>query len=319
MRRSPGPIGSRRIWLAVVAVLICAATQVTAQPLSQPDDLLDRGYGLWVSVVVNVDGASGGHAEFVATREAVTAIADHFDVSRAEACRRIVYPDSESERPHFLNPRLWTERTSHQGVDQCRYTFGYPEGTDLSSFSITSTGRIRYSERFDSPNRSTLFESEQTAGTVWDEEVVELLISEYGLPRQGPLEVVRIRFPHRPDGPESRNAEYAVGNDLIWHYSPLGTIIVDSLEGSATPTTTAPTTTITPTTTTTIPTTTTTTTTTRPLSTTTTTTPVAEEPPPEPEPFPWLLLLLAMLGGFASGWIVGETTSKRKAERASEG
>lgn len=303
----------------LVITLLAVAHLMVAVPTSAQlvDDPSTAPYWLVVEVVVEEDGTSEGTATFGATPGALDAIAAFFSTTREDACRRIAYSHAGGSKPSNLNGALWEEQSAPTS-GECLYVFTYPPGTRLSVFTVTSNGRIRFFEEFTDPGPLTLFDLDLRE-TPWDEEVVRALIADYGLSSEGPAEVVRITYPHVPDGPETRNARLVEGNTLVWLYSPIGTEVVPDMRGSAGPnsttSTTARTTTIVPVSTTS---TTTSTTTTVPVSTTSittsTTAPVAEPPPPESAPFPWLLLLLVAAGAFVAGWIGGERLSGRRDE-----
>ena len=302
-----------------MVALLAAAHLLMPVPTSAQlvDDPPTAPYWLVVEVVVEEDGTSEGTATFGATPGAVDAIADFFSTTRDEACRRIAYSHAGGSKPSNLNAALWKEQSAPTS-GECLYVFTYPPGTRLSVFTVTSNGRIRFFEEFTDPGPLTLFDLDLRE-TPWDEEVVRALIADYGLSSEGPAEVVRITYPHVPDGPETRNARLVEGNTLVWLYSPIGTEVVPDMRGSAGPrsttsTATSTTTTVPDSTTSTATSTTTTVSDSTTSATTSTTAPVSAPPPPESAPFPWLLLLLVAAGAFVAGWIGGERLSGRRDE-----
>ena len=271
--------GLLMIALPVVAHLL-VAVPASAQLV---DNLPDPPYWLIVDVVVEEDGASEGTATFGATPGAVDAIADYFAITRGEACRRIAYSRAGGSKPVYLNAALWEEQSGPTASGVCLHVFTYPPGTRLSVFTVSSIERVRFLEEFTDPGSRTLFDIDPEE-TPWDEDVARALISDHGLPTEGPGIAVRITYPHVPDGPETRNADLVEGNTLVWLYSPLGTDFASDARGSAGPNSTTST-------------------------TTGTTTTVSELPPPESEPFPWVLLFIVAAGAFVAGWIGGEFLS----------
>lgn len=272
----------------LMAALLAVAILVAAVPASAQfvDGLPASPYWLTVEVVVEEDGTSGGTATFGATPGAVDSIADYFSITREEACRRIAYYGADGSKPTNLNAALWEMQSGLFTSGECLHVFTYPPGTELSVFTVSSIERIRYYEEFTDPGPRTLFDVD-SQGTPWNEDIVRALITDHGLPSEGPGITVRITYPHVPDGPETRNADLVEGNTLVWYYSPLGTVTVTDIRGSAGPDATT-------------------------TTTSGATTTVSEAPPPESDPFPWVLLLIVAVGAFGAGWIGGEYLSNRQ-------
>ena len=223
--------------IGLIVALILGSSVTTAQIVipENPEELLRYGYALLVEVIVRDDATSEGSATFIASPEAIAAMSERFETSEVESCRLVVYGGSRSSGPQFLNPALWREAPDDSG-EGCRQEFFYERGTELDSFSLDATDKIRYFELFSEPSARTLFRVGDRTGTVWDHEVFRSLVDNHGLSDVKPVLVVRITYPHRPDGPESNDADFTDGNTLIWMYGATASGQGDvGMEGSASP------------------------------------------------------------------------------------
>ena len=281
--------GARRIvpsllLLALLIMLASVPAQARKAFPESPADVLEFGYGLLVDVVVSDDATSMGTASIVASATTLRAIATYYGISQVAACRLIAYGSQDTSVPFFLNPRLWEESGS-DSTESCAYSFSYGPGTRLDVFSLDEKGRVTYYELFSEPGRGTLLRIGDRVGTVWDERLVRSLSEEYGLLDLNPILVVRITYPHVPDGSESHDADLVDGHTLVWRYraTDSGDGGDEGMEGGASP-----------------------------LSNGTTASPLHDESE-SAAGYPWWVLV--GLGAVSAGWMLGRSMSTRPERR----